>query len=451
MNSATPTHRCLENTPGTVTSSNQLHKNSKLIDMDNKGLMYPAYHRFYGALQNLEKFSTDKDLIDNTVCLDNFFSAFRSTSFVLKCSLAHTEYLPVYEDLCEQYMKNNAVCKWMVETRNEIEKQHPIDLQKEIYVTVYSPVSSTILHSEVFSVANDVEYRSIVDSLKEYLIRLNVVEVHFSLEFSFKKADDDINLFGDIKTAISILRDFLVAVDDRIGSTSEICDDLKTKIDDLIAKLSSPEAFFIEDYVFYCDGARFERGEWVLPQLPEEPVSVIELLKRYGSRYPSTDPKEFMKIMAKLHLVIYEKQKKHLMPALFIVYANDTCRVISFDATIRTTTYRKINENASRVIPDNIKYVTLIHEAYIYKDISSHFLPYDKRIERSTGEAIMVQQVGDGFVPRVMEFDTSKINDVQYVDDVLKKRINTKYIIQGSILYPIYLKIMDKRAQREHL
>ena len=138
------------------------------------------------------------------------------------------------------------------------------------------------------------------------------------------------------------------------------------------------------------------------------------------------------------------------MPAVFIVYANNTCSVVSFDATIRTTTYRKINEIAARVIPDNIKYVTLIHEAYTYDNASVCLLPYDKRIDRSTGEAIMVQQVGDGFVPRVMKFDVSKINDPQYVDDVLKDRNDTKILIQGSLLYPIYLAIMEKRAQRMH-
>ncbi|MGI5881088.1 MAG: hypothetical protein ACOX6L_11005 [Syntrophomonadaceae bacterium] len=418
--------------------------------MGEKGLMYSAFHRFYGALQNLDKFSTDKDLIDNIANLDAFFSAFRSTSFVLQCSLAHTEHLPMYEELCEQQLKSNSVCKWMVETRNEVEKEHPIDLQKEVFVTVYSPVSATILHSEVFSVANDVEFSSIVDSLKDYLVHLNFVEVHFSLEFKYKKADEDVNLFKDITTAISVMRDFLFAVDDRIGSTTELCEELKTKIDELIVKLSTPEAIFIEDYVFYCDGERFERGEWLLPQLPEEPIGVVEMLKRYGAEYPSSDPKAFMRLMAKLHLLVYKKQGNHLMPAIFIVYANDTCRVISFDATVRTTTYRKINEIAARVIPDNIKYITLIHEAYTYDNASVRLLPYDKRIGRSTGEAIMVQQVGDGFVPRVMKFDVSKIDDSQYVDDVLKDRYDTKILIQGSMLYPIYLAIMDKRAKRSH-
>lgn len=417
------------------------------VYMAEKGLMYSAFQRFYGALQNLDKFSTEKDLIDNIASLDDFFSAFRSTSFVLKCSLTPTEYLSVYEELCDKYLKNNTVCRWMVETRNEIEKQHPFELQKQIFLTVYSPVSATILRSEIFSVENDVEYSSLIDSLKNYLKCLNLVEVHFSLEFKFRKADEDVNLYEDILTAVSVMRDFLYAMYDSIGEATELCDDLKAKIEGVIVKLSTPEAIFIEDYAFYCDGNRFERGEWILPQLPEDHVSVIEMLKRYGVKYPSTDPKEFMKAMARLHLLIYKKQDNHLMPAIFIVYGDNTCRVISFDATSRTTTYRKINEIAACVISENIKYVTLIHEAYMYEGMSAHMLPYDKRIEHSKGVAIMVHQVGDGFVPRIMEFDTSKIDDAQYVKDVLKNKLDFKFIIEGSILYPIYLAIKEKRKR----
>ena len=64
--------------------------------MDEKGIMYAAFHRFYGALQNLQKFSVDNNLIDNITSLDNFFSAFRSTTFVLQwfcCAYRLQEYL----------------------------------------------------------------------------------------------------------------------------------------------------------------------------------------------------------------------------------------------------------------------------------------------------------------------------------------------------------------------
>lgn len=69
--------------------------------------MFTALQRFYGALSNLDKFASANNLIDNVVCLDDFFSSFRSTSFVLQCALAHTEYEPLYDKFRQKYLKEN--------------------------------------------------------------------------------------------------------------------------------------------------------------------------------------------------------------------------------------------------------------------------------------------------------------------------------------------------------
>lgn len=55
--------------------------------MDEKGIMYAAFHRFYGALQNLQKFSVDNNLIDNITSLDNFcIQVYNICSSVFCCS-----------------------------------------------------------------------------------------------------------------------------------------------------------------------------------------------------------------------------------------------------------------------------------------------------------------------------------------------------------------------------
>ena len=41
--------------------------------MNNKGIIFTALQRFYGALSNLDKFASANNLIDNVVCLDDFF------------------------------------------------------------------------------------------------------------------------------------------------------------------------------------------------------------------------------------------------------------------------------------------------------------------------------------------------------------------------------------------
>lgn len=415
--------------------------------MDEKGIMYAAFHRFYGALQNLQKFSVDNNLIDNITSLDNFFSAFRSTTFVLQCSVAHTDYKSIYEGMCEERLKPNLICKWVIETRNEIEKQHPFELNKQVFVTVYSPVSALILKSDVFTVVNDVEYCTLVNSLKDYLKAINSIEVHFSLEFKFKKADDDIDLSSDISSAIMTMKSFLFDMYEKIGETTDLCEDLKSKIESLAAEVLQEQLIFIDDYVFYGDGDRFERGQRFVPSFPEQ-RPVRELAKTFGARFPTDDPKEFMKLIASSHLKIFLMQKDNLMPTVFIVNKQNMCRVVSFDSTIRTTAYRMINNIAKQVVSDEIKYVVLIHEAYSYDDFKNHNLPYDKRIGNSKGVSIVVEQVGDGFTPRAMIFDVSRLSDRKYVDDMLKCKYDVRFPAPMSILAPIHREIMLRRTGR---
>ena len=137
------------------------------------------------------------------------------------------------------------------------------------------------------------------------------------------------------------------------------------------------------------------------------------------------------------------------MPTVFVVTKQNMCRVVSFDSTIRTTAYRIINDIAKQVVPEEIKYVVLIHEAYSYEDFKNHNLPYDKRIGHSKGVSVVVEQVGDGFTPRAMIFDVSRLSDRKYVDDMLKCKYDVKFPAPISILAPIYREIMLRRASQE--
>lgn len=138
--------------------------------MDNtkaNGLLYPAMHKFYSALSSLEQFQKGSNFFDNISHLDNFFSEYRNITFVLQKSLAHSEYEGIYEKNREKYLVNDT-CKWFVEKRNEVLKQHSFNLEKRIIITLYSPQTSVALPEYVFTIENDVEYSTIIDSLKGF-------------------------------------------------------------------------------------------------------------------------------------------------------------------------------------------------------------------------------------------------------------------------------------------
>ena len=69
-------------------------------------LLLSAYQKLYAALASLERFGKGQDLYDNIACIDNFLSEYRNVTFVLQKSLAHTDYLLLYENLRDKYLRN---------------------------------------------------------------------------------------------------------------------------------------------------------------------------------------------------------------------------------------------------------------------------------------------------------------------------------------------------------
>ncbi len=97
-------------------------------------IMYGAFQKYYSALLNLRRFDKENDFFNNISCLDNFFSEFRSITFVLQKSIAHTKYKSLYEKYRQTYLSD---CKWFVEKRNQTIKEEPFPLVKQIDISIY--------------------------------------------------------------------------------------------------------------------------------------------------------------------------------------------------------------------------------------------------------------------------------------------------------------------------
>lgn len=62
------------------------------------GILFSPFQKFYSALSCLERFNKEKDFFENISSIDGFFSEFRNVTFVLQKSIAHTEYVSLYEE-----------------------------------------------------------------------------------------------------------------------------------------------------------------------------------------------------------------------------------------------------------------------------------------------------------------------------------------------------------------
>lgn len=67
-------------------------------------------------------------------------------TFALQKSLAHTDYLSVYEKLRDKHLKNPH-CSWLVIKRNEVLKEAPFPLEKQLILRIYLPMQ----HVELFN------------------------------------------------------------------------------------------------------------------------------------------------------------------------------------------------------------------------------------------------------------------------------------------------------------
>lgn len=417
-----------------------------MTDKTARGLLYSSLHRFNNALENLKSFQKEKDLIENIGYLDNFFSNFRSTTFVLQKSLSHTSFISSYENLREKYLKN-PLGKWFIDTRNEIEKQAPFELNKKILVSVYQKHNAEIFESKTFNIENDIPHSVLIDLLKEFLRKFNPVEVHCSLEYIFTQEGKDHDFYHDLIEGISNMKCLLIELYKIVNDKSDICDSLIKKIEESTFYTAPKEYLFINDYVYYPQKGLFETGEQYQILLPEEKtIDIATMFKNWGFRETIYDSKDFLKALIKVHIVIYLQQNNKIMPTFFIVDSHDKCTIESFDSTIRTTAYRKINDLAKRVRTGDIKHITLLHECYVYENFKHHNKPYVDRTQYANREALIFYQIGKYFKYRVYTFDVKKLKDRQYIKETLKMRPEDNGIIETSLFYPLFLAFKDIRS-----
>lgn len=404
----------------------------------SNGLLYPAMHKFYSALNSLEQFRKGNNFFDNISYLDNFFSEYRNITFVLQKSLAHTEYECIYNKNRETYLLNET-CKWFVDKRNEVLKQHPFKLEKKISITLYSPLTSIALPERVFTIENDVEYSSIIESLRAFLISINSIEIFFSVEFSFYEIGKDKELYDNFILGIRNMKAFMLAMKSAIKEKCELCDQLEQKISELNFDRIPKDMLFIDDYVYYGQDSRFEKAsrmEIVMPELSiKMPLSgFYKLLSK-----ESNDKRNVFDDFITLHIAIFSMQKA-LMPTFMIVYEDETFALKSFHASIKTTMYRTINDIAKRIEPDKIKSIFYVTEMLEYaKDCDNYKealeMSSNDRAKYKTSELLCFYLINRDLKFISHSFDSEKIDNMEYVASILKKQSEENIII--NFLRPI--------------
>lgn len=357
-------------------------------------LLLSAYQKLYSALQSLERFNKGQDLFDNIACIDNFLSEFRNVTFVLQKSLARTEYMPTYERLREQYLKNPQ-CSWLVNKRNEVLKEKPFSLEKQLILRIYLPYKTGAFSTERFTIADEVDYGSLIDLVKRTISNIPAIEVFFSTEFIYKEIGEDGNLFATIDSGIKSLMSMLCALNKEISTEpSQERQIILDKIDELSFHKVPKEEWFVDDYVYYKDGKTFERGARLGLLLPAPTkIKYSEYCKLlYVSLTDNLIHDTFLAFV-KFHMFCFEQQKT-IMPTFLILYKDGTLEMTMFHASIKTTTYRKIYEIASEIKKSSdIIAVFLVGEMIFYNDLNMLNQDYRYRVANSQSELLAFDKI----------------------------------------------------------
>lgn len=379
---------------------------------NSKGLLYPALHKFYSALSSLEKFEKGSNLFDNISHLDNFFSEYRNITFVLQKSLGKTEFSSVYEQLRDKYLIND-VGKWFVDKRNSIVKEQPFDLEKRIMIRIYSGKDIYSLPEFIFTIENDVDYSSIVESLRETFLNSGQIEVFFSAEFTFYERGHTQDLYDNFILGITQMKLLLSGMRKELNEDCVLSEKLERKIEDFNFYRMPKDFLFADDYVFNCKHENFERAyRTALTSGFENPRIPLENLDKFNTNGDIFSKFELM------YLNIFQMQNT-IMPTCMIVYSDNTFELNSFGFSIKTTVYRKFNEIAKRIEKDDIVNVLFVTEMHTYcvNDIKN--LDSKERVKHGKNEILSFFMIDNQLSIKSRSYDTKKVNDFQYIASIM--------------------------------
>ena len=360
-------------------------------------LLLPAYQKLYAALQSLERFSKGQDLFENIACIDSFLSEFRNVTFVLQKSLAHTEYISEYTILRDKYLKKED-CSWLLEKRNQVTKEKPFNLEKSFILTLYLPNGAGVFPTDPYTIEDEEDYSSIIEMVKRVIEGIPSIEVFFSVEFVYREIDSERNLFGTIDHGINAIMTLLEELNRTIGGkVSKTRELVVEKINDLHFHKAPKDFWFIDDYVFYRKDHVFEKGtrcEMIMPYNSEFSYKV--LCNMVGIKNEGNYVEETFRAFELMHIATFTIQKK-LMPTIMTLKEDGTVALVSYDASIKTTTYRKIKEIA-RDIRNGAPIVAVFHvcEMLLYNDPEAYNQDYSYRLQGDHTDLLSFNMVTKG-------------------------------------------------------
>lgn len=417
----------------------------------NDKILIPFLQKVYSALKHLDNFSVSNDFYDNISDFDGFFSEYRSSTLILQTSLGGSNN-PIYQkNLKEFLLKDEQLSKWMNDKRVGSVHKQPFNLHKHLQVFAYSAISSEIILEKEYTIDYDESFEKLQKELISEFEKQNSVEVNFSQVYFFSEEDKRVDVFRLSMNAIKAMMAFMVAMYKDLNIQDSICATLLEKNIELVHSIECKTFTFIRDYCYLPQKHQFIGGEVLESNIPYYKIPIGKIYENYGLKRQLNDDFAFF---VSMHSQIYLKQNRHIMPTFFVKYADDTIAIVSFDATLRTTFYRKINEIAMKVKKEKVDAVYYVAEFVTYGSVSSKEefealagLPYIERRMKSQNSILSFYQVSKDKVKCILA-KREQVNELLSSQDVtrFKRENDTSY---SFFLTPLVTAFASKSIDEE--
>jgi len=400
------------------------------------GLLYPAYQKFYSALNNLEHFDKESKFFDNISAIDSFFTEYRNITFVMQASLKHTRFFDVYEKNRDQYLTDH----WFIDKRNETIKQKPFELIKDLTITLYFPFGGITVSEKKYSVENDESLETIFTEIKKMLCAVDPYEVCFSVSFSFHEADSNIDLLKKVMQGIFSMKSFMEAMERDVGEQCPLCNQLKERIKNIHLTDVPLDFLLVNDYTYYPDKDYFDKAERASMVMSPDGKKVAShqplswLTQTEYLNYDGTAFGNFTFMHAMLRAI---QPGMDIMPAIMVIYDDDTYDLDAFDVTMKTTMYRKLMETAQLVEEQNVTevcYMSLYSNIPIAPDTPRTSL---ERIKQSTSDILVCASIDKAIHEKEYVFDGKYMENVEYMACVMKNGLSKQLGVSATNLFPI--------------
>ncbi len=412
-----------------------------------KDLLFPAFQKFYSALNSLERFKKGGNFFDNISSLDTFFSEFKgiveNTDFILQ----NTPYKELFKSRKDEIREKFI---WFHKTRDSVIHRSPFPLRKQINISIYFPDGCINVLEKDFTIDNDEEFSSLLDQLHAFFCEIDPVEVLFSAKFSFYQGNTREDLFEKVLNGTREMWRFLIKLKEEIPNQSSACNDLYHRIEKSYILHVSKDLLLIDDFVYYPNKKEFASAKRGGPILDgsDKTISRGNLSCFENSLIGDLGNNNFERFVL-MHAL---QQNTELMPAFMIIYADGTYDIDAFFSTNKTTSYRKINEIAEKILTEPVRevfyeQVFLSIPKYEGVEFSTAF----ERAAHAEEEWLVFMKVDSLLNEEEYAFHGHRLKCHQYIAQKMKAGSSHKLIFGIKNMRPIIEAFKKKKAMKDNM